>query len=286
MRINSNFFDSDFAKKCKFKWDFHKNISEIERWLMLSELYEEWKLKTQDCNLTNRIPKIIHQIWLGSPVPKKYKNWRASWKKFNNDFEYILWDEASIIQLGLKNKYAFQQTKNLGAKSDIARYEILNKFGGVYVDTDFECLAPLNKNFLKTSFFAGLVFSETPIFNNAIIGSAPGSKLIELMVDETGEVVTTNDPMSIMRKTGPLRITETFFKNIDMVSDESLILPSDFFYPWPNFLLHDCENRYKYVNADSYAIHHWEVSWVRISLRDLLRKILKSAKCLKSLRVK
>ena len=75
-----------------------------------------------------------------------------SWKQFNNDFEYILWDEASIIQLGLKNMYAFQQTKNLGAKSDIARYEILNKFGGVYVDTDFECLAPLNKNFLKTSF--------------------------------------------------------------------------------------------------------------------------------------
>jgi len=282
----TNFFNTDFAKKTKFRWDFHKEINDIDRWLVLSDLYEKWKLESGEGEVPEKIPKIIHQIWIGSPVPKKYEKWRASWKQFNNDFEYILWDEASIIQLGLKNMYAFQQTKNLGAKSDIARYEILNKFGGVYVDTDFECLAPLNKNFLKTSFFAGLVFSETPIFNNAIIGSAPGSKLIELMVGETCEVVSTNDPMLIMRKTGPLKITETFFKNIDIVGDESLILPSDFFYPWPNFLLHDSENRYKYVNADSYAIHHWEVSWIRNSLRDLLRKILKSAKFLKSLKVK
>ena len=37
--------------------------------------------------------------------------------------------------------FALEQ-KILGEKSDIFRYEILYRFGGVYVDTDFECIKP------------------------------------------------------------------------------------------------------------------------------------------------
>ena len=40
----------------------------------------------------------------------------------------------------MKNKLAFSQASNWGMKSDILRYEILMKYGGVYVDTDYECL--------------------------------------------------------------------------------------------------------------------------------------------------
>jgi mannosyltransferase OCH1-like enzyme len=40
----------------------------------------------------------------------------------------------------LKNQKAYSLAKNWGMKSDILRYEILQKFGGVYIDTDYECL--------------------------------------------------------------------------------------------------------------------------------------------------
>ena len=40
----------------------------------------------------------------------------------------------------LKNQKAYSSAKNWGMKSDILRYEILQKFGGVYIDTDYECL--------------------------------------------------------------------------------------------------------------------------------------------------
>jgi mannosyltransferase OCH1-like enzyme len=39
---------------------------------------------------------------------------------------------------------AFDRASNFGEKSDIWRYEILFRLGGVYVDTDFECVRPFD----------------------------------------------------------------------------------------------------------------------------------------------
>ena len=57
--------------------------------------------------------------------------------------------------LTLKNQKAYSMAKNWGMKSDILRYEILQKFGGVYIDTDYECVLNigmckliLHKNFI------------------------------------------------------------------------------------------------------------------------------------------
>ena len=42
--------------------------------------------------------------------------------------------------LNMKNKKAFLSAHNYGMKSDILRYEILHTYGGVYIDTDYECV--------------------------------------------------------------------------------------------------------------------------------------------------
>src|SRR5690606_29316863 len=36
------------------------------------------------------------------------------------------------------------ETKNFAQKADIMRYEILYKYGGVYVDTDFQCFRSID----------------------------------------------------------------------------------------------------------------------------------------------
>ena len=45
----------------------------------------------------------------------------------------------------MKNNFAFSQASNWGMKSDIFRYEILMKYGGVYIDTDYECLINIGR---------------------------------------------------------------------------------------------------------------------------------------------
>ena len=44
----------------------------------------------------NRIPKIIHQVWIGPKnKPNIYINtWKIDYIKANPDWQYVLWDET------------------------------------------------------------------------------------------------------------------------------------------------------------------------------------------------
>ena len=86
----------------------------------------------------SKIPKIIHQIWLGPNIrPDIWMNsWKIDYCKQYPDWEYKLWTEKEINEFGLKNKAQYEFEKFYNGKSDIARYEILNKYGGLFIDAD------------------------------------------------------------------------------------------------------------------------------------------------------
>ena len=124
--INSNFF-----KHQRLDFSFEDKFTDYENWKWIVEQYDAYLKETNHVEI---VPKIIHQIWIGSRVPKKYDKWRQSWLKYNPEFEYNLWDEKKILDIGLINEKKFLESKNVGIKSDIARYELLYRFGGIYVD--------------------------------------------------------------------------------------------------------------------------------------------------------
>ena len=68
---------------------------------------------------------------------------------------------------------------NPGYRSDILRYIILNKFGGLYADTDFECLKPIPSSILNYKFVAGLMFGNKPSIGNSILISSPNSLFLQ-----------------------------------------------------------------------------------------------------------
>ena len=108
------------------------------------------------------IPRKIHQIWIGSKLPASYRTWTDSWVLKNQGWDYILWDKKAIFNFGLVNEEAFIHSPSLGVKSDIARYEILERFGGVYADTDFECIRSMNTIAERSTFFARSNFRHGP----------------------------------------------------------------------------------------------------------------------------
>jgi len=82
------------------------------------------------------IPKIVHQIWLGPHDPPK--NWMNSWVSFCQRYgwQYILWNEEKIKAMRLHNIKEYNESSSFQQKSDIARYEIVYRYGGLYVDCD------------------------------------------------------------------------------------------------------------------------------------------------------
>jgi len=103
----------------------------------------------------NNIPKIIHQLWIGpKPAPSKLMQ---TWKEKNPDFEYILWNEAEFEKRNMNFECLkkINQIEEINGKADIMRWEILYKYGGVFIDADSICIEPIDDILMNKKSFAG-----------------------------------------------------------------------------------------------------------------------------------
>ena len=103
----------------------------------------------------SEIPRILHQMWIGDKT-KCPSNLMKSWKLLNPSFEYIFWNEEEIIHRKMKFECEKQikDIMEINGKCDIMRWEILYKYGGVFIDADSVCLEPLDDYFMKKRAFA------------------------------------------------------------------------------------------------------------------------------------
>ena len=100
------------------------------------------------------IPKIIHQLWIGDRIPPI--NLMNTWKDKHPDFEYIYWNEAEFEKRNMIFRCVKQieEIDEINGKADIMRWEILYKYGGVFVDADTICIEPLDDYFMTKKAFA------------------------------------------------------------------------------------------------------------------------------------
>ena len=101
------------------------------------------------------IPNIIHQLWIGNkPAPIKLMN---TWKDKHPDFEYIYWNESEFIKRNMtfECQKEIDEIEEINGKADIMRWEILYKYGGVFIDADSICIEPFDEELMNNSCFAG-----------------------------------------------------------------------------------------------------------------------------------
>jgi len=234
-------------------------------WTLLEDNFNRYY---PESNTQQNIPKKIHQIWLGGAFPDKYNRFVETWKINNPEWEYRLWTDADIEELNLDNINQFNLIKNLGAKSDILRYEILYRFGGLYIDTDFECL----KNFddlLYLDLFCGTGHVNEPGTFNGLIACKPKHELIRKLIDNI-KVFDTINPVEILKLTGPQYFSDLLFDYIENNKNEKIIVfPTVFFYPFPateRYRVRKDDDDTKeivkpYLTDKSYCVHMWYTSW-------------------------
>lgn len=103
------------------------------------------------------VPKKIHQIWLyHSAIPLGISQNIALWREMYPDWEYKLWLLEDVNDLDFSTRDLYRKAKKITEKLDLIKFEILNKFGGVYVDIN--CVPTRNISFLSNyyKFYAGL----------------------------------------------------------------------------------------------------------------------------------
>ena len=115
----------------------------------------------------------LHQIWIGDKqMPSE---WMQTWRDKNPSMSYNIWREKDIDSFGLRNrdKYDYYYSKGIfDGAADIARVEILEALGGVYIDADSICLEPIEGEwFMNQDFFAAFEYDDRVA--NGVIGSVP-----------------------------------------------------------------------------------------------------------------
>ncbi len=262
MRAHSRQFDLEYAGKSPVA-------------LAFKALYDQFFIKDFDYRQEPRIPKIIHQIWLGSKLPQQYYQWQQTWIKYHPDWQYILWTDAEIEKLDLENKSLYDACKSYGAKSDIARYEILYRFGGMYVDTDVECLQPLDIFHHSCDFYASCDNAEKGRIiriTNALIGIKPRHSIMKLCIEKIKKlpVGPIRGAEQVIAATGPGLLTECFFETSSEWHGPCVIFPATYFVPFPwsaRFIEANSsdDNVKKWIKPESFAIHYWHGSWTNYS---------------------
>lgn len=176
-----------------------------------------------------------------------------------------MWTDADIEEFGLENKDIYDAAINYGERSDIARYEILYRIGGIFLDTDMECVKPLDILHHTYDFFAVLepmagapFLKRLTIVANGIIGACPGHPILRRCIDKLRATKHVDD---IILRTGPLFFTDILIDNLDSTEFINIVLPLSFFIPFGKNVKSN-EQMAQCIKPETFGIHHWAGSWM------------------------
>jgi len=137
------------------RFDQSMKIGLINRWairFLKPDKFQQYiTLKENYFNNINsssksKIPKIIHQIWVGNhPLPKQYSHYQRSWQKHHPKWKYLLWTDKELKNLDNETQDLISKARSFAEQADIIRLAILRDHGGLYVDMDSLCLKPIDE---------------------------------------------------------------------------------------------------------------------------------------------
>ena len=191
-------------------------------------------------------------MWLGGKaIPEEHERFAGTFAHHHRDWEMRLWTDADLPELDI-GPGERERARTHAELSNLVRYEVLHRHGGVYADTDVECLRPLTPLLRGIDAFAAL---EVPGgICTAILGAAAGhpvfARASRLARATLGTGVHSPDA------NGP-----RFLSLIIEQEANVAIFPKRLFYP---YLWDELERRHE-TFPDAYAVHHWTLSWVQES---------------------
>lgn len=293
MGLNSYGLNSSKNKLRPTDW---QELAEIEKLFITNIQY------LHDDSKLNRIPPVVHFIWIGpKPFPPESIKNIESWQNLHPDWTFKFWTDspdrdcpAPGMMKMLVDEYDFHpvtallpKTTNWGEKSDLMRFVILLREGGIYADHDAECLHAFD-SLLKYDFFA---CCERPHYHQAIdsyvipanglFGASPGHPVLKATlrnIKKQWEHYANIFPDDA----GPTplwKVIERTFDSFAKASKEysntkdklDILLPTCYFYPRKILPIETLQafNRKKLI----WSFHHYAGAWKDPGQGPIVRKI-------------
>jgi mannosyltransferase OCH1-like enzyme len=226
------------------------------------------------------IPPKIHYCWLsGNPYPELVTRCIESWQKYLQDYEFVLWDRSKFnIEKIFWVKEAYENKKYAFAADYIRLYALYTE-GGIYLDTDVQVFKDFSSLLMHQSFMG---YETGGDFEPAIIGAHAKTEWIKKCLNyyHQRHFVKTEGTLDI--RPLPSIVEEILSANYKVPCNISkttaieeiglTLYPAEYFSPKS---IHLRKNK---CTSNTYAIHHFDGSWIRkgyaYHVKNMLHKIV------------
>ena len=223
------------------------------------------------------IEKKIHYVWFGGEVPHHVMENVAKWHELMPEWEIFFWNEKNLPNFE-DDEYTqlIIKEKRYGFASDLLRYQLVNKFGGFYLDTDMVLLRSLD-SLCNQGTVIGFMYDNN--LHTGMFGAEAGSDWIKKMIR-----VYTNPNEKLFYLTRDFSYTsniivtlatkEMFQSNFHLngttqIMDDGTLILSKRFYVFTNH------------KVDGFSRHEFSNSWndgkaykgIRGKVKQLIRTI-------------
>jgi len=235
------------------------------------------------------IPRIIHQSWKVAQIPDRWTAFQKSWRDHHPHYEYRLWtdeDNRAFVAEHFPELLSLYDGYHLPInRADLVRYLVVCRYGGIYVDLDFEALRPLDGLLEGKSLMFGLEPEShlarpavrargfTRLVCNAIFASVPRHSFWEHFVPM---LVAAKDGPTVLDVAGPFVLTQACDSYPDQ--DAISIVPASLLYPIDNYGGQVNGEERSGAGEPPYAVHHWAGTWWREALLSNARRRILAAR--------
>jgi hypothetical protein len=185
----------------------YTNHNKINKPIELYDVPHYIERKSKDTpTIVSGVPLVIYESWHSNSVPEKMKENIYKLIDKNPEFDYYLYSDEKCREF-ISNNYtidvvnAFDMLRPGAYKSDLWRYCILYKNGGVYLDIKFFSLVPLI-NLIRTNPIIYVKDMSPPCIYNAFMVSTPQNEIFKYCIDNI-----LNSCKFKLYKNGSLNIT-------------------------------------------------------------------------------
>lgn len=209
---------------------------------------------------TQQIPKIIHSFWFSEEEkPYAYQKCIDTWHDKLRDYKIIEWNMKNydghkhwFVQNALeKEAWAYA--------SDYARLDVLNEFGGIYLDMDVEVFKPFDDLLCNKAI---LSFSNNLCIDLAVMGAQKNNPLIKKLLGLYDFVEPPNERKDFIKLFQPMFIRKTLAEyGIKMDGstqyvEDAAVFSKEYFMPMDAILYRDYKK-----TEHTYCVHHDNFGW-------------------------
>lgn len=226
------------------------------------------------------IPNVIHYCWFGhNPIPPDINKCIDSWNKIMPSYTIHRWDESNVPISEYRFMRDAYEAKMWAFVSDYARYWVLERYGGFFLDCDVEVLKPFDGLRTENLFFAFQDHVKSNVCFVApglIIGAEKGhpylNRILKMydsldFVDSKGGIHYEYASPRVLTK---LLLAETDLKienRTQTLSNGIRVYSTEYFDPKnPRAIF----SSGLHITNKTYAIHHGAASWV--TKKDKIKK--------------